>query len=157
MLGNPRQVQFIVEYLKDGNASRAALAVGYKSKGIGAALLKRPGIKYEVERQLEMIQKAARVSKTYVVSKLVDVAERSMTAEPVMMRGEDGKMVESGEYQFDSTGANRALELLGKTLGIFLDKSVTVTMTLEQLVELSMVDDGPLNAPSGGTPKIVAG
>jgi phage terminase small subunit len=41
-----------------------------------------------------------------------------MTAEPVMIKV-DGEWVESGEYQFDSAGANKATENLGKIVGVF--------------------------------------
>lgn len=138
-LANPRQIQFIIEYMKDGNAPRAALAVGYKNKNAGAHLLRSPGVARELETQMELVRKAARVNKTYVVAKLVDVAERTMQeVKPIMVKDENGCLVESGEFEFDSGGANRALELLGKTLGIFTDKTVTVTMTLAELVEQSM-------------------
>ena len=33
-----------------------------------------------------------------------------------------GEWEETGEYKFDSAGANRATELLGKHLGMFVDK-----------------------------------
>ena len=44
-----------------------------------------------------------------------------MTVEPVMVRGDNG-MEESGEYKFDSSGANRSLELIGKHFKLFTDK-----------------------------------
>ena len=43
-----------------------------------------------------------------------------MQAEPVMIRGTEGKIV--GEYKFDASGANRELEQLGKHLRLFTDK-----------------------------------
>lgn len=46
-----------------------------------------------------------------------------MQARPVMVWDPDtGKKVESGEYVFDSKGALRALELIGKHLGMFEDR-----------------------------------
>lgn len=156
MLANPRHVQFVVEYMKDGNASRAALAVGYKSPAAGTHLLRQYAVAAEVEKQMEMMRKAARVSKAYVVSKLVDVAERTMQeVKPIMIKDEQGKLIESGEFEFDSGGANRSLELLGKTLGIFTEKTVTVTMTLAELVEQSMAQEKPID-PSSGNHKVLA-
>lgn len=48
----------------------------------------------------------------WVISRLMTITERCMQAEPVLDR--EGN--ETGEYKFDSSGANKALELLGKTL-----------------------------------------
>jgi phage terminase small subunit len=51
----------------------------------------------------------------WVISRLMTVTERCMQAEPVLDK--DGEP--TGQYKFDSTGANRALELLGKTMRMF--------------------------------------
>jgi len=40
-----------------------------------------------------------------------------MQAVPVVMNGK-----KTGEYKFDSQGANKALHLIGKDLGMFVDK-----------------------------------
>lgn len=40
---------------------------------------------------------------------------------PVMKRV-DGEMIETGEFKFDSAGAVKATELLGKSLGLFEQK-----------------------------------
>ena len=48
---------------------------------------------------------------------MMAVAERCMTAEPVY--DSDGR--ETGEYKFNATGANKALELLGRYLALFVD------------------------------------
>lgn len=54
-----------------------------------------------------------------------------MTAEPVMIRiGND--MVESGEYVFDSTGANKATEMIGKMIGVFEKDNTQKTVVLQQ-------------------------
>jgi phage terminase small subunit len=42
-----------------------------------------------------------------------------MQAEPAR----DAKGQETGEFQFQASGANRALELLGRELGMFRDQS----------------------------------
>lgn len=136
MLGNPRQAKFVSEYLKDGNASRALTVAGWTGKNVSGAasrLLHKPGIRAEIQSELENIREATRVTKTYVVANLKRVAERSMQATPVMIR-QGNEWVESGEYQFDSTGANKSLELLGKSLGIFIDKQVNVNVSLEDII-----------------------
>lgn len=59
------------------------------------------------------------VDREYVLQKLKSVVERCMQAEPVL----DHKGKPTGEYRFDSTGANGALRLLGTEIGMFKDKA----------------------------------
>lgn len=92
------------------------------------------------ELSIEVSQKvieAAAINKSWVIDRLKKVAERCMQAEPVM-KMIDGELQETGEYKFDSAGANRALELLGKELQMFSTKvdinhNHMVTMSDDQL------------------------
>ena len=61
------------------------------------------------------------ITADYVLNSIKSVAERCMTTEPVLRR-EGREWVETGEYTFDSSGANKALELLGKHLKLFTEK-----------------------------------
>lgn len=54
------------------------------------------------------------LDREWVITRLMQVADRCMQAEPVLVQGEP-----TGEYKFDSTGANNALRMLGDTLGLF--------------------------------------
>lgn len=55
------------------------------------------------------------LTRQWVIERLMTVVDRCMQAEPVLDR--DGN--ETGEFKFDSGGANRALQLLGQELGMF--------------------------------------
>lgn len=44
---------------------------------------------------------------------------------------ETGEMVETGEYAFDSNGANKSTELIGKHIGMFDPKLATQLKALE--------------------------
>lgn len=137
MLGDPRIARFVTEYLRHGDGKKALITCGWQGKNPGTAanrLLRKPGVRREIMRELENVRDATRVTKSYVVAHLKRVAERSMQEVPVL----DSEGNETGEYKFDSSGANRSLELLGKTLGIFIEKQITVTMSLEELVTESM-------------------
>lgn len=59
------------------------------------------------------------LDRSWVISRLMSITERCMQAEPVMIRNQHGEMIESGEFTFDSTGATRALHLLGQEIGMF--------------------------------------
>lgn len=85
----------------------------------------------------QRVIEAAALSKGWIIDRLKKVAERCMQAEPVM-KMVDGELQETGEYKFDSAGANKALELLGKELGMFSTKidvnhNHMVTMSEAQL------------------------
>jgi hypothetical protein len=54
------------------------------------------------------------LDREWVMTRLMQVAERCMQAEPVMVKGQP-----TGEYQFDSAGAIHALKLLGDTMQMF--------------------------------------
>ena len=66
-----------------------------------------------------------------VVGRLAEIYERCMQAEPVLVWDkESGGYVESGRCEFDSKGALKALELIGKHIGMF-DKRVSLTLKNE--------------------------
>lgn len=117
----------------------------------GYRLMNKPKVRSRIaflqqKKADEMIQASARVmerdvekqqlTKAWVVDRLMTITQRCMQAEPV--RDAAGK--EMGIYQFNATGANRALELLGKEAGMFVDRSKVEldvrNLTAEQLEAL---------------------
>jgi phage terminase small subunit len=69
------------------------------------------------------------VDATFVVEGLKEVFNRCMQKEPVLDFDPIEKKLKqkvdeegNGVWQFDSVGANKALELLGKHLALFTDK-----------------------------------
>jgi phage terminase small subunit len=74
------------------------------------------------ELQHEQVERLA-VTQDYVIRELVDTYNCCREPSPVMEYDRDsGEWIETGKYQFDSKGALRALELLGKHLGMYNDK-----------------------------------
>lgn len=73
------------------------------------------------------------VTVEYVLEGLKEVKERCMSAEPVLDRNGEP----TGEYRFDSSGANKSLELIGKFLKMFTDK---VETSGEQVIILKGMD-----------------
>jgi hypothetical protein len=45
-----------------------------------------------------------------------------MQAEPVRRKTDDGEKEVTGEYVYNGSVANKALELIGKELGMFIDR-----------------------------------
>lgn len=135
----PKQEMFCVEYIKDQNATRSAKAVGFSEKTAseqGSRLLTNVKVASRIkELQTEVFEKK-KLDTEYVIDNLMNIVGMATKAEPVMIWDADQKcMVESGEYKFDSQGANKALELLGKHLGMFKDKlEVTNKFDLTEFV-----------------------
>lgn len=86
---------------------------------------KMPAVQKRIQELSEIVTENSIIKngldRGWVISRLMTVAERCMQAEPVM----DRKGEPTGEYTFDSSGANRALELLGKTMRMFEAKEAT--------------------------------
>ena len=122
-----KQSAFVREYLVDLNATQAAIRAGYSERTasrIGPQLLGKTWVREAIEKAQAKRARRVEVTQDYVLSNLVEVVERTMQRAPVLDR--KGEQVTDDEgravWTFDAKGANKALELLGKHLGIFTDK-----------------------------------
>ena len=122
----PQQELFCAEYLVDYNGTKAAQRAGYAEKTAAAQaarLLRNVNILSRVRAlQKERLEKLA-VTQESVLLNLLEVYDRCMQKKPVYEWDyETGQYKETGEYAFDSKGALRALELIGKHLAMFTQK-----------------------------------
>lgn len=134
-----KQMRFVDEYMIDMNATAAYLRAGYKAEGNSAEaaasrLLRNVKVQEEVKKRQIKLQEESDISVKWVLNNFKTIAERCMQAEAILDR--EGNPI--GEYRFDSSGANKALENIGKYLGMFKDKvelsgSLSVEKVLEQL------------------------
>ena len=120
----------MAEYLVDLNATQAAIRAGYSKKSaarIGVELLNKTQVSDAIQKAREQQTKRTLITADYVLSSLREVVERSMQRAPVCnMRGEQIIDDEGNHiWGFDAKNANRALELLGKHLGLWTDKVQT--------------------------------
>lgn len=120
-----KQIRFCEEYLIDLNATQAAIRAGYSQNTAneqGSQNLAKLSIQEKISELRNNISEQLNLDAQWVLKRLKDISDRCVQAEPVMVRNQDGMLVESGEYKFDSGGANKATELIGKHLGMFGDK-----------------------------------
>lgn len=128
-----KQRAFLVEYLRTNNQTEAARIAGYARRQAITPLMANGYIKAEIEHAKKNAGRSLGVNAAYVLGSLKEVAERSMEAVPVC----DSEGNETGVYRFNASGANKALELLGKHVGIFTEKlEVSVKSHEEVLDEL---------------------
>lgn len=109
--------RFVDEYIIDCNGTQAAIRAGYAPKAANeqaARLLANASIKAAVEEKLAEIRKKNEITADWVVDKAKKIIERCMQAEPVY----DHEGNPTGEYKFDSSGANGSLKILAKYLGM---------------------------------------
>lgn len=138
---SPKQELFCQEYLKDLNGTQAYIRAGYKcteksARTEASKLLAKPSVSSRIAELKDVRAEENKISADWVLKKLIAVAERSLQAEEVQTFDYETKqMVPTGEYQFDSTGANKALELIGKHIGLFDPKHSKVANLTEQQIE----------------------
>lgn len=131
----PKQEAFVNEYLIDLNATQAAIRAGYSARTaekIGSENLKKPDIAAALSERMKAREVRTEITQDYVLSTITETVERCKQAEPVMERGEDGKMQPTGEYKFDATNVLKGAELIGRHLGMWNDK-LKLAHTFEHL------------------------
>lgn len=121
---NIKQRTFVLEYLKDMNATQAAIRAGYAKKTAysqGQRLLKHVDIARVLQVARDERAKETKTDAKWVIEQLEKVHNRCMQIDPVMGKV-DGEWKETGLFKFDSTGAIKSLELIGKHHGMFTEK-----------------------------------
>jgi phage terminase small subunit len=147
---NDRQETFCREYLIDYNGTQAAIRAGYSKKtAFSQASRMLRNVKVLSRVRALQAEKTAQlsISQDWVVHQLVDVVQKCKDPVPVETWDyEEKATVKTGEYMFDSKGATKALELLGKHLGMYIDKveakqSIEVTTKLDSILTALTDDD----------------
>lgn len=99
-----KQEAFAIEYLKDKNATQAAIRAGYSKKtaaAIGWELLENPNIQQIIRAKQEEARKNATITVDGIVEQLQEIASNVLSKDSDRIR---------------------ALELIGKYLGMFTEK-----------------------------------
>lgn len=118
---NRRQELFCHEYVVDANGAQAAIRAGYaevSARVTACRLLGKPAVQDRVAELMSERMERVGVDADVVLYGLRTVVDRSLQARQVLDR--EGEP--TGEWEFNAAGANRALELLGRHLGLFNDR-----------------------------------
>lgn len=124
ILENSRHEKFAQEIAKGTGQRDAYKAAGYSAANASAAdasasrLLSQDKIRARVQELKSRAADEVIVTKSWIIQKLVENLERALQAKPVL----DAKGNPTGDYTYQGSVANRALELLGKERGMFIDK-----------------------------------
>lgn len=163
----PKQIIFINEYVIDKNATRAAIAAGYSKKtaaSMGAENLRKPQIKREIEKRLAALAKKSEITAERLIAELKSLAlvkltdafdENGKMYMPKQMPDDVQVAISSIEVYSDTVGGFkigqttkvklndkiRAIELLGKHLGLFKD-NVHITQTTDESVVVHIFENG---------------
>jgi phage terminase small subunit len=110
--------RFADKYFETLNGKESAIYAGFSedtAKQQAWQLLQREDIQeYLQSLRAEYAEKAG-ISKQWIIERFKTISDRCIQEEPVI----DKRGIPTGEFQFDSAGANTATAHLGKIIGVF--------------------------------------
>lgn len=130
ILKNPKHELFARGLAQGQSAAQAYVKAGFKPSTGNAAVLKSQQSILERIAEIQSEQSEMAVAATeraadalaidreWIMARLKENAERALQARAVL--DADGEA--TGEYKYEGNVANRALELLGKEIGMFIDR-----------------------------------
>ena len=161
-LKNAKHEHFAQLVSNGESATRAYVLTGYSEKGakqsaarlmtnadICARIAALRAIKEQKHAEtVDQVFNEAGINKRWVLERLVKVVDMGLAAEPVL----DAQGDETGEYKANLTAANRALELIGKERGMFVDRKEVRTGALDDVPheELKALRDAIAAAAGAG-------
>jgi phage terminase small subunit len=147
-LQNARHERFAQELASGKTLEQAHRMAGYKASRSGASQLKQ-NINISARINEILIEreslhgqatadaiKATALTKEWVIEMLTQNVAKAMQATPVT--DDEGNPI--GEFQYQGSVANRALELLGKELGMFVERTQNENVNTNYVVSGDPVD-----------------
>ena len=137
----PKQERFVCEYLKDLNATQAAIRAGYSENSagqIGAENLRKPAIKEAIDAKLNEMNSSAIADAAETLEYLTSVMRGEQEDEVLRLSG-SGEQSKTA-LRVAAKDRMRAAELLGKYYGLFVDRTA-VTGDMDLSVSIDYGDD----------------
>jgi phage terminase small subunit len=138
----PKQERFVQEYLIDLNATQAAIRAGYSKRSameLAYQLLHKTSVQAAIQKALDERSQRTQSDADFVLTNLKKMYDRCSQEVPVL----DRQGNPTGEFRFDSYGALKALELLGKHLKMFTDKIQHEGEVFDLVVNMIRTKDAP--------------
>lgn len=120
---NAKQELFCLEYLKDLNATQAAIRSGYSentAQQTGSENLSKPLISNRVAELMKDRTERVLVDADWVLKRSVELHDRCTQASAVIDCDGEPVLDKEGRpiYRFEHTGVSKALELIGKHVNV---------------------------------------
>lgn len=152
-----KQKRFIEEYLIDLNATQAAIRAGYsknRASELGYQLLQKTTVQQAIQDAQNKRSERVQITQDDVLRDLIELRDMCMGRKSIIVtdtikNNQEGTItaVDNPVYAFEPAGANKALELIGKHLGMFKDRidvnssDGSLSPTIIQLVAPSIEDE----------------
>lgn len=126
-----KQKRFIEEYLIDLNATQAAIRAGYsknRASELGYQLLQKTTVQQAIQDAQNKRSERVQITQDDVIRMLLENIEIASGKKAVIKteirKSENGELVgdDIAQFVYESSSVNKALELLGKHLGMFSQK-----------------------------------
>ncbi|WP_439259499.1 terminase small subunit [Lonepinella sp. BR2930] len=126
-----KQKRFVEEYLVDLNATQAAIRAGYsanRASEISYQLLQKTTVQNAIQNAQNQRSNRTQVTQDKIIENLLYIVQTSSGQKQIVLSeirtGENGEKVadDVAQFVFEPHATNKALELLGKHLGMFKDK-----------------------------------
>jgi phage terminase small subunit len=110
--------RFADKYFETLNGKDSAIYSGFdenSAKVQASQLLQRQDIQDYLQKLRAEYSEKSGISKQWIIERFKTISDRCIQEEPVF----DSKGEPTGEFKFDSSGANNATAHLGKIIGVF--------------------------------------
>jgi phage terminase small subunit len=148
-LSNPKHERFAQELAKGKTAEESYALAGFSPNRGNASVLKhKQSILDRVSEILDEREsihaqataeaiKSTALTKAWVIETLMENVAKAMQSKAML--DDDGNTI--GEFQYQGSVANKALELLGKEIGMFVDRSINENVNTNYVVSGEPVDN----------------